>query len=179
MGLRTWIAGLSGLLALTGASRLAGEVGDATGVANYRSWQTLAAEPEQVPYYLSLLCSRVTPERIELERKSYGPHTDRWVKVYANPAALRVLRDKTASTFPPGSIIAKEKLLRPTDSHAEGVGFMIKHPQGEFAGSGGWEFLYQPAADSMPAYDGCVACHRAGATKDYVFGAHARANTAR
>jgi Cytochrome P460 len=179
MRLRIWIAGLSGLLSLTAGSRLAGAVGGPADLASYRSWQTLTAEPEQVPYYLSLLCSRVTPERIELERKSHGPHTDRWVKVYANPAALRVLRDKAATTFPPGSIIAKEKLLQPTDSHAEGVGFMIKHPQGEFAGSGGWEFLYQPAADSKLAYDGCVTCHRAGGTKDYVFGTYDRPSASR
>ena len=81
-----------------------------------------------------------------------------------------------------GSIVVKEKLGR-TDSNTEAVAFMIKHPKGKFAESGGWEFLYYPSTGPAPSpahageYKGCVTCHRAGAKRDYVFGTFEREAT--
>jgi hypothetical protein len=66
-------------------------------------------------------------------------------------------------------MIAKEKLVAPQDDRTEAVAFMIKHPKGEFVESDGWEFVYRPVGSTTPVYDGCVACHRAGGKKDYVF----------
>jgi hypothetical protein len=89
---------------------------------------------------------------------------------YANPLAAAALKDEHTTLFPVGSIIAKEKLKEPQDARAEGVAFMIKRPKGQFVESDGWEFLYRPAAAGQGDYTGCIACHRTGGTKDYVFG---------
>lgn len=168
-------AGLLGLIVTVAAwTRIASAADIPTHLAGYRSWKTLTTEAQLVPHELAVQCAPLTPQQLQIARKSHGPHTDRWVKVYANPTALRALRDKAAMTFPPGSVIAKEKLRRPGDVQAEGVAFMIKHPQGAFAESGGWEFLYHPATGARATYDGCAACHRAGGAKDYVFGSHGR-----
>src|SRR6266498_3512778 len=136
-----------------------------TPLANYRSWTPLTPEPRRIPYALSTLCMTVT----QAER---GPHADRWVMTYANPAALAALESNGA--FPSGAVIAKEKRTRADDSHPEGVAFMVKHRKGEFAASGGWEFLYYPSAGRAANYDGCISCHRAGGTRDYVFSSYKR-----
>jgi hypothetical protein len=143
-------------------------------LAGYRSWRALSAEPHLVPYELALLC-RVTTARIEAARAGHGPHTNRWIKVYANPAASAVLDDPRIPVYPAGAMLAKEKLLQPADAHAEGVAFMIKYGDGRFAESGGWEFADYPAGGAKGSYDRCVPCHRAGATRDYVFASSGQA----
>lgn len=102
------------------------------------------------------------------EQTIYGPHAGRWVGLYANALALGALKANDSTGFPPGAVIAKEKLRRPTEELPEGVAFMIKHGKGEFAESGGWEFAYYPSS-SGASYRQCVSCHRAGGVKDYVF----------
>jgi hypothetical protein len=108
-----------------------------------------------------------------LARKEHGPHTNRWIRVYANASALDALRDDGTEAFPPGSILVKEKLRHPADAQPEGVAFMIKHPDGAFAASGGWEFRYAPGTGTLGEYGSCASCHRVGATKDYVFARYA------
>jgi len=142
-------------------------------LADYRSWNKLTSEPQLVPYELSVLCAAAKPTAQELAR--YGPHTHRWIMVYANPAASAALANPAVREFPPGSAIAKEKLHHPGSAQAEGAAFMVKRPKGEFKSSNGWEFLYHPAYGTKPTYDTCMSCHRAGATKDYVFGSYRHA----
>lgn len=137
-------------------------------LAGYRSWTALTPEPERVPWQLAFMCRSPSPEMVAEARKSHGPHTDRWVKVYANPKALRTLRETLAGPYPAGSILAKEKLRHPGDEHPEGTAFMVKRPEGAFPESGGWEFLFFPHGKT-PRYDGCVACHRSPGARDYVF----------
>jgi len=134
-------------------------------LANYRSWTRLTSEPRRISYDLSAQCMSVAVA----ER---GPHADRWVMTYANSVALAAL--KSDGTFPPGAVIAKEKLTRADAVHPEGVAFMLKHGKGELAKSGDWEFLYYPSAGAASRYDRCVACHRAGAAHDYVFSSYKR-----
>lgn len=138
-------------------------------VDDYRSWTALNPTPLPVSSDLALQCAPVTAAQIEKTRLRDGPHTNRWVRVYANAAAVAALRDKRVTVFPAGAMLAKEKLVSPDDPRTEGVAFMIKHAAGEFVESGGWEFVYRPAGAAAPAYEGCVACHRAGGAKDYVF----------
>ena len=145
----------------------------ASALDSYRSWTPLTSEAVLVPYSLAIQCARVTDAQIETARRSHGPHTDRWIRVYANPLAASAIKDSRATVFPVGATIAKEKLREPGDAHPEGVAFMIKHAKGEFTASDGWEFSYKPASEPG-SYDGCVACHRAGGHKDYVFGRYGR-----
>ncbi len=136
-------------------------------LAGYRSW-TMTAEPRLVPQEFTVACA--PPSLFEERRKRYGPHYSRWIRVYANASAASAMQQRKLTDFPVGSIIAKEKLLDPTDSSPDGLAFMIKHGKGEFTASDGWEFLYYPSTEEAGAYDSCVTCHRAGAKRDYVFG---------
>jgi hypothetical protein len=134
-------------------------------LAGFRSWVKLTAEPQMVPYQLSILCAAQPPTLKNWER--HGLHTNRSIMVYANPMASAALRDWTTTAFPVGATIAKEKLR---GSAADGVAFMVKHPSADFPESGGWEFLYYPASAAKPSYESCISCHRTGGSKDYVFG---------
>jgi len=143
---------------------------DAT-LESYRSWKALTPQPELVPYEFAIRCTTiVSPEELAEASQRYGPHTNRWIKVYANPLAASTLESEDTKLFPVGSVIAKEKLKGPQDARADGVAFMIKRPKGQFVESDGWEFLYRPAVAGQGDYKGCIVCHRTGGAKDYVFG---------
>ena len=150
-----------------------GVTSDDVDLETYRSWTLLTPSATSVPFELAIQCAAVTDAQLEQARKTYGPHTNRWIKVYANPLAASALRDQRSTVFPVGAAIAKEKLRAPDDMRPEGVAFMIKRGKGQFVESDGWEFVYRPTGDK-PSYSGCVACHRAGARKDYVFGRYGR-----
>jgi predicted small secreted protein len=178
-----FLAGLllsTSLLAVRGP-KAASEQGLPANLAGYRSWAKLTREAQLVPYELSILCASVKP-RVE-DLKKHGPHTNRWIMVYANSLAEAALRNQATVELPAGAILVKEKLRNPGASDTEGVAFMVKHVKGEFPASGGWEFLYyppyQPDADTKPSYETCITCHRAGAAKDYVFGRYGGPGTAK
>jgi hypothetical protein len=137
---------------------------------DYRSWIRLTPEAVRISFALAIQCAPVTDAQLERERKSHGPHTDRWVVVYANPAAAAALRDVTVTEFPEGAAIAKEKRHDPSEESADGVALMIKRSKKEFPATDGWEFTYRPAPLGESTYSGCADCHRAGGQKDYVFG---------
>lgn len=143
-------------------------------LAPFRSWKKLLAEPQLVPYRVSALCALLAPTAQDLEH--HGPHTFRWIMVYANPAAAEALRDDAVTRFPPGAILAKEKLSRTKPDKVEGVAFMVKHEAGQFGSSGGWEFVYLPSDGAKPSYETCIACHKSGGRKDYVFGSYGAAD---
>ena len=89
--------------------------------------------------------------------------------VYANPIAAAALRDHNVTVFPEGAVIVKEKLRASEDPKAEAVAVMTKRSVKDFPNSNGWEFSFRPT-ETTPTYEGCIACHRAGGRKDYVFG---------
>src|SRR5262249_19187863 len=124
--------------------------------------------PEMVPYEFMSLCGMPSREVIDAARKRQGPHGARWVRTYANREALRALNDLAAAEYPPGAMLAKEKLRDPSDRHPEGVAFMVKHPKAERPEGAGWEFSFFPGGP-VGAGAACIACHRDGASKDYVF----------
>lgn len=133
-------------------------------LAAYRSWHSLLEEPQPIAFELSQLCvaaGRVDPGA---GTKPKGPHTQRYIRVYARDPA-----DPAEQRFPPGSVIAKEKLLAVGDREPDGVAFMVRHAQPEFPESGGWEFLYFPASgDRSKTQEACASCHKAAG--DFVFG---------
>src|SRR5262245_48877879 len=115
-----------------------------TQLARYRAWHASDVHAVSIP--LEMLCVSMTDEELARRRaegqRTQGPHAERYLRVYANPAAISVV--EAAKGFPVGSIVAKEKLLDPYANRVEGVAFMIKHPEGTFSDSGGWEFRYFP-----------------------------------
>ncbi len=143
-------------------------------LTSYRAWKPLTTAPRPVPLQLAQLCAPALqgapPPASASLNATYGPHANRWIVVFANPAAASALADPTVRQFPAGAMIAKEKRRTAGADHPDGVGFMIKHKAGEFAASDGWEFGYFPAPDNAVDYSACVACHKARGNKDYVFG---------
>jgi len=137
-------------------------------LADYRSWHSLSAEPTLVPASLLTLCTPVSNSHRAAAAGTHGPHGDRYVRVYVNPVARRVLSDAETRPFPPGAVIAKEKVRRPGDRRAAEVAVMIKREPGQFTESDGWEFRYYPSRTGA-GYTACVECHRTGASRDYVF----------
>jgi hypothetical protein len=163
------LAAATGLLLMALTTTPKGAMSIPSALADYASWTELTPGPRLMPYELTMLCMPATADQSERARKSHGPHANLWAAVYANPAALATLKTKSSTGFPAGAIIAKEKRRHREDRTPEGVAFMIKHPQGEFAGSDGWEFVYYPSPANRSSYARCVSCHRSGASKDYVF----------
>jgi hypothetical protein len=87
-------------------------------LSRYRDWQ--ADDVHAVSVYVSSLCAPslgVASHESDLVRPGLeghrlnGPHAQRYVRVFANPAAVAAARDPAATSFPVGSILAKEKLL--------------------------------------------------------------------
>jgi len=148
-------------------------------LAGYRLWPAATREPIPVPLKLWVLCSRPTAEQRAEAYKVDGVHTERYVNVYANPAAVAILPDQVHRTFPVGSVIAKEKLLDPSDKSPDGVAFMVRRGEPRFRDSGGWEFLYFPTdGHKAEVHQACAACHRSSPTGDYVLGSYPRQGSA-
>ena len=126
-------------------------------LADYRSWR--AGDVHAVSPPLAALCVALPPKELQRARSKarrvYGPHAERYVRVYTNPTAALTLSDPVARQFSAGSIIAKEKVGDPTGTQVEAIAFMIKHPAGAFSESGGWEFRYYPE-NREASYSGCI-----------------------
>src|SRR3954468_18407149 len=163
------LAAATGLLLIASAPAPKRTMSIPSALADYSSWTELTPGPRLMPYELSLLCMPAMAARPADARKTHGPHANLWAAVYANPAALATLQAKNSADFPAGAIIAKEKRRQREGGTPEGVAFMIKHPEGEFVSSGGWEFVYIPPPANRSSYAHCVSCPRSVAAKDYVF----------
>jgi|HubBroStandDraft_5_1064220.scaffolds.fasta_scaffold15972_2 hypothetical protein len=138
--------------------------------ANYKDWKKQVDAPTPVPFALWAQCTMPAPTDLEDARRKYGPHNDHYIQVYANPVAAQHLLPGNKGPFPTGSVIAKEKLFDSAAGTVFGVAFMTKRSEPKFASSGGWEFSYYPQSSEPASADGCVNCHVAAASTDYIFG---------
>jgi hypothetical protein len=160
------------LLALAIASDVA-SLGLPEELARYREWSSPTKEPVAVPYRLWIQCSRPEPEQRAQEMRLHGPHSERTIRVYTNPAAQAELARPAPRTFPVGSVIAKDKLdaMSALGDAPHAVAFMVKRGGTRFRDSGGWEFLLYPqSGDASSLNRACAACHRGARDGDYVFG---------
>jgi hypothetical protein len=139
-------------------------------LAKFKEWTSLLQSPAPVPLELWIRCMASTPADWTQARKKHGPHTEHFIQVYANQIAAQALRQAKIGLFPTGAVIAKEKLVDTPQGTVAGVAFMIKRGTPQFAGTGGWEFAYYPRSGDTGSIQACAACHRAVASKDYVFG---------
>lgn len=160
------------VLAISGAviaTAMPGPTGLPVRLAGYRSWQAGSVHAVSLP--LSILCVALPEEELARRRReaaqAHGPHAERYLRVYANARAAAAAHESGEQPFPAGSIIAKEKLAGPA-AKPEAVAFMIKEPPGTSPESGDWTFRFYPEP-AKASYSGCVECHRAGASRDYVF----------
>jgi hypothetical protein len=135
-------------------------------LAQYRTWWEPAEKPVPVPTEVWTLC-------IAPSTKTHGPHVDRFVRVYINPAGREAFQGGPSSVFPVGTIIAKEKLTTRDAKVADGIGFMVKRLDAQFPSSGGWQFLYYPQVGTPgDVQDHCARCHHSAEQRDYVFTRH-------
>jgi len=143
--------------------------------AGYSQWTQLLKSPYQVPFEIWVLCRVPTPADFAAQRPKYGPHTERFIRVYGNPAAVAAVSQREERPFPPGAVIAKEKLSGSPHGRPEGVAFMVKRKEAQFPKTAGWEFLYFPSSgDVQRTHEACASCHSSAAGKDYVFGQYPR-----
>jgi hypothetical protein len=138
-------------------------------LANYKEWKTLLESPKPVPLALWIQCIAPTPVDWSKAKEKYGPHSDHYIQVYANQIASQTLLRGKGGTFPTGAVIAKEKLMDSSTGTVVGAAFMIKRSEPKFASTGGWEFSYYPRSDDTASMQECGNCHRAVASRDYVF----------
>ena len=85
-------------------------------LSGYRSWQSLMAAATRVSPQLAALCRPMSKRDAEqlaaAASKPVGPHGSwLYVRAYANAIARSSLADPGGTSFPAGSVIAKEKLL--------------------------------------------------------------------
>jgi hypothetical protein len=142
--------------------------------AGYRQWAQLLKSPYQVPMELWILCRPLTAADWASKREKYGPHTERFIRVYGNQIALTAVSGRERRAFPPGAVIVKEKLSGSPHGTPEGVALMIKRDESRFPKTTGWEFLYFPrSGDALRTHEACASCHRT-APDDFVFGRYPR-----
>jgi Cytochrome P460 len=143
-------------------------------VRSYRNWPQLLKSPYQVPIELWIRCMPPTAADWATARQKYGPHAERYIRVYGNQATAKAVSDAKAP-FPVGAVLAKEKFLASPHGVPEGVAFMLKREQGAYPETGGWEFLYFPdSGDPRRTHQACAACHGSAAATDFVFGKYPR-----
>ena len=141
-------------------------------LAGYLKWVALNTFPRLVPYEFFLRCAPTTAADWAEARKTYGPHTQHYIRVYGTEQAADALRQPKPGALPTGSMIAKEKFLKfEAAGSPEGLGFMIRRGTAAFADTDGWEFLYFPdPGDRRKTHEECASCHRAAPSGNYIFG---------
>jgi Cytochrome P460 len=144
-------------------------------VRSYRDWPQLLKSPHQVPIELWIRCVAPTAADWASARQKYGPHSERYIRVYGNQATANAVAVAKAQPLPVGAVLVKEKFLGSPHGAPEGVAFLIKRGPGAFPEAGGWEFGYFPdAGDPRLTQQACAACHRSAAAADFVFGKYPR-----
>jgi hypothetical protein len=143
------------------------ELGLPPALAGYREWTQLINVPYEVPLELWIRCVAPTPKDLATARAKYGPHTERFIRVYSNRPAALLAENKRP--LPIGTIIAKEKLSDLAHGSPDGVAFMVKRDASRFPDSDGWEFLYFPFdGEPRATQKACASCHHAARSRDYI-----------
>jgi len=139
----------------------------------YASWEELTTGPHKVPAASAGLCAPayiVTHPGMDDDQPS---GTDHFIRVYANPPAVPLLRSRRGEKFPIGAMIAKVKLLQGSDRPVS-VAFMIKRKAGFNPGSLDWEFLFFDGDMKQQVAAGarCQECHGGLKEVDGVFASY-------
>jgi hypothetical protein len=144
----------------------------------YASWEELTPGPHKVPAASAALCvppHTVTHPGVDDHQPS---GTDHFIRVYANPPAVPLLRSHRGEKFPVGAMIAKVKLLQGSDRPVS-VAFMIKRKAGFKPSSLDWEFLFFDGQMKQQAAAGsrCQECHGGLKEVDGVFASYLLSGT--
>src|SRR4051812_263277 len=114
IALSTLVAGSGLVAACLGARHLASAEPDpaatvhspygqdsSTGIQGYRSWTRANPAPFLVPG------PRIAPCAAALPSAAASPHSDRYIRVYANPVARHAMLAEAKPRFPVGSVLVK------------------------------------------------------------------------
>ena len=134
----------------------------------YKTWIRVNSRPFRMSPAVAAACAAPTTSPV-------SPHLtpDSYVDVYVNPAGRDAMFTSGAVTFPPGTVIVKEKRHTTDDSDPELLTVMLKRSKGYNPETGDWDFaVLDGKAASVQAQgklENCMQCHKAMATSDYVF----------
>jgi hypothetical protein len=103
-----------------------------------------------------------------LEALRKGPHANASVLVYASKPAVQML-SREKRKFPVGTVIVKEKIASPLQTHA--VTGMVKRSSGYNPKDGDWEYFYwdAPTGLTQGKINNCVECHAKASRLDFVY----------
>jgi hypothetical protein len=132
---------------------------------NYRKLRMVTTQPVNVNPEVAAMCAAVPKGWVEEMQKTKGPHAYTVIRVFMNEAGAEAFV-KSATSFPEGAVIVKEKM-----GQTNGVGGMVKRHTGFDPDHGDWEFFYfeDPAKIESGKIASCIRCHD-GARQDHVFG---------
>jgi len=92
--------------------------------------------------------------------------------IFANDLAYRAIT-AGGTEFPAGSILAREKLAKPSDTKPQLLAVMIKHESGFNPDARDWEFLLiDGSLKKVKLHQktgACLDCHQSQAVTDYVY----------
>ncbi len=134
-----------------------GVADDTNSIKNYKAWTCINNRPVHMDPVSAQLC------RGPMAHELPSVHLNRWVRVYTNKMASKMLVNGTPGTFPVGSVIVKEKLKSTTSNQPELLTVMRKREKGFNAACGDWEFSVYGSASGKPESEGrieaCINCH--------------------
>jgi len=149
-------------------------------LTDYRKWHLVT--PQAVDMAPAIAMSCIGPSIWDQEP---NPHVGRMFKVYVNATGKDAMLSNGKKAFPVGSIIVKEKFVRPKtknfwdtaklskDAMPELLTVMVKREKGFDPANGDWEYQVLKGDGSKRTSVGleyCAKCHAGRKSRDYVFG---------
>ena len=153
------------------ASTASTEATENEAIKGYRQWTRINPEPVIMEPRVAELCAMSRGPLKERVMEKDNPHKDNFITVYVNETGSKAMYAKKPS-FPLGSVIVKEKLLRKDSDSPELLTVMIKHEPGYNPANGDWEYMVTDAAGKVQArgqLENCQACHTMVKNSDYVY----------
>ena len=135
-------------------------------LSGYKKWTLVNPVPQQMEPLAAIDCVAI------IGRTEGSPHLHKYVSVYVNETGRAAMMTQRSPSFPPGSMIVKEKLNNKSSQTPELLTAMIKHEKGYNQGSGDWEYAVLDGAASEIKERGklasCQDCHSKYKHSDFV-----------
>lgn len=93
-----------------------------------------------------------------------------YARVFVNDAAEPYMKHESLR-FPAGSLIVREKLVKPHDADPDVISLMLKHDRGFNPLTNDWEFLLvsESKIERGTATTSCAVCHASVRRQDFLF----------
>ena len=142
-------------------------------IAGYRNWAKVNPVPQVIPDPVAQLCAiQLSPVGVQVDGAT-NPHRRKYLTVYVNDVGRKAMLESKTPSFPPGSVIVKEKLPSRDSADPEMMTVMIKREKGFNPASGDWEYMVVDGTGTTVQARGklenCQSCHSARPKTDYVF----------